>query len=372
MAEAWAGIAKTTIENHIRDVEPTILRRRIIPAMLETMGRIKTNLSGTKLTWRVGKKRVGLTPYDDMMAVAFQRINRHEVPELDYRGYVSSEAYSELDRLRNRGSEAIVKKISEIAEVLLEDVVENFHEEMFKDGNAAGNESRFHGLESWFSTTGVASVGENRILVNNDNYAGLDSTLGAFGGTWEDDGSGNTVWPEGTGDVEFDFWTPPVIDYNSAGFSSTATWKANSIAAMRYALYACMRNTGSLRDIAFILDGSMHREFKDEMQLKERIIVNRNAEQSNLVALGFASLDFDGYEVTWEYGVPRSTTAQDNRVGYLLNFAKLELCSLYPQVFQPHGPEWSIERLAYQILIAIFGNFRTTSPRYHAKLTTIN
>lgn len=365
MAEAWVGIAKTTLSQYIRREEPAALRRRVILAMLEKRGRIKMNASGKDMDWPVKYRRAGLRAYEDFEALVFQRMNRHQRPVLNWGAYEATEAYSKLDELRNRGKEALVRKISEIGETLMEDAREGLHAEMYTRQQTSGNSNKFGGLESIFSNTGSVATGNSKVFVPNDTYAGLSTALQNFGGSWDVDGSGNSKWPDGSGDIAYEFWSPVMIDYRSTGFSSTQTWKANCIPAMRYAITCADRNESAMSDKFFLIDRTMLSDFKDEQQLKEKIEVTSD---TPVRSLGFSTVRFDGYDVTSEYGVPASTSTNDNRVGYLVDISGIELQSLNDTVFSLDGPEWSIERQAHLIVVFIAGQLRFTSPRHQTKL----
>lgn len=364
MSEAWVGILKTTIPQFIRKVEPATMRRRAVMAMLQKKGRVSFNNTGHSMDWRVKKKRNVLTPYTDMQQLNFQRLSRFEEAVLPWRAYVMNEVYSEPDRLRNSGTEAIVKDVSNRVEEALEDAQEAFHDEFYIDGNAAANSERMHGIESFMGTTGAQAAGNNKIIVPSDTYATLLTNLGNYGGSWSTVSS-NVNWPDGTGDIEYEYWTPTIIDYRSSGFSSTATWQANCIAAMRYALTSKSRNKAQSDSQFFLLERTMLAEFKTEQELKERISVDKS--DSPLRSLGFQAVRFDGVDIIDEYGIPVST-GTDTRVGYLIDIDDIELKIQHDRLFKPWGPTFDEKQLAYLITIGIFGNFRFKRPGRQTKL----
>lgn len=366
MVASWEGIVKTTIADYLKDEEPAALRRRVFMGMLEKTGRISYDHDGDYIDWPVKKKRAQMTPYEDFQAMTFARMNRHERPQLGWRGYTATEALSEMDRLKNRGKPAIVKKFTTMTETLMEDCEEYIHGELYTDGEASGNENKFHGLESIFGTTGSVLTGNTRVFAPSDTYAGLSTTLQAFGGTWSTSG-GNSEWPNGTGSIEYEFWSPTVIDFRSTLYGTGATtWKANCRAAMRYADTCAMRNMGDKKNKFYLLERTMLSDLKDELELKEQIQVL--ATDTPMHSLGFNQLRFEGYDIATEYGIPTSTSSNDNRVGYLIDLNAIEFMSMYKSIFEPKGPEWEKTRQAYLLMINVFGNLRFKSPRFQTKI----
>jgi hypothetical protein len=365
---SWVGIVRSTIADYLREAEPAALRNRVFFGMLEKLGRIKYNCSGDYVDWPIKKKRATMSPYEDFMTMQFGRMNRLERPILDWRGYTATEALSEMDKLKNRGPQAIVKIFSEMTETLMEDCEEFIHGEVYTDGNASGNENKWHGLESIFGTTGSVLTGNSRVFNPSDTYANISTSLGTFGGSWSyAPSTTNVEWPNGAGDISYEAWSPLVIDIRSTAYGTGATtWKGNCMAAMSYACTSGYRNAGDDKNKVFLLDREWLGELKDELRLKEKIEVTST--DTPLHSLGFQRLRFDGYDVTTEYGLPRSSSANDTKVGYFLDFSKIEFMCMYPKMFEVKGPEWDVQRQAYLLLINSFGNMRFKSPRYQTKL----
>jgi hypothetical protein len=79
------------------------------------------------------------------------------------------------------------------------------------------------------------------------------------------------------------------------------------------------------------LNDELYRQFLEELDDSERLIVKRGDGQG-LYALGFTDVvNFDGVDVTYEYGIPSG-------LGYGWSaWTTLELCSLQGQLFVPRG-----------------------------------
>lgn len=364
MADTWERIVNTTIHKYIREVEVGVLRNRKVLAMMREKGRISFNHSGDLMDWKVRYKRAPMQGYADMDTLTFSRRDRWKTAQLDWRGYAATDSMTKKERLQNKNTEAIVKVYSEIAMNLMEDMEDQFGDEIYIDGNAAGNSKRIHGLESFLGNGGAASAGY--IASPSDTYAGLVTTLGNYGGSWTQNGSSQVEWPSGRGDAHYDFWSPLIVDYTDTAWSaSTKTWPNTCREALIYGIIKSRRNKSKRGYLdMIILDNELFRQFRDKVESNERLVVNRN-EKQGLVSLGFTDVvNYEGVDISYEYGIP-------NNVGYGLCTECMELCSLQPQLFVPEGPDFDISTQSYRFSIDFFGNMKTASPRNFVKWMSV-
>lgn len=359
MAE-WSRIVNTTIHKFIREQEINILRNRKLLALLKSKGRISMNNSGDIMDWKVKYKRIPMVGYADMDTLTFSRKDRWKTAQLDWRGYAATDAMTKRERLINKNTEAIIKVYSEIATSLMEDMEDQFGDELYVDGNATGNSKRIHGLESFFGDTNVeASAGY--IYPPSDSYAGLTTTLGNYGGNWSTVSS-NVNWPTGTGDAHYDFWSPLVVKYTSNSWAATTkTWPNTCREALRYGIIKGRRNKSKrgMMDLV-LLENELFRQFEEKIESTEQLRTMRG-EAVSLLSLGFTdTINFEGTEVTYEYGIPTN-------VGYGLCTEAMELCSLQGQLFGPEGPDFDPASQSYRFSIDFFGNLKVASPRTFTK-----
>lgn len=356
MAAPWSRIVNSTIRKYIKEKEVNILRNRKLTALLKKKGRISFNWSGIAMDWKVKYKRVRLTPYADGDTLQFDRKDRYKTAVLDWRGYSSTDSMTKGEFLQNRSTEAIIKVYDEIATDLMDDMEDALGEEFYIDGYAAVNSKRIHGIESFMQA--AQNVG-NGAATCSGSFAGLSCVLGAYGGTW------SGTWPHGRGDAQFDFWTPTVVDYGDTLFSATNTWAANCVEAISFGIIKTKKSKsakGQL-DVIFI-DDEMFRQYQNVYRTKERIIVERQADKSPLVALGFSDvINQDGIDVTWEFGLPQA-------VGYGFNCDMMELRSQQAQVFVPEGPDQDIATKSWRFSVDMYGN-AVWNPKYFLKFVKL-
>ena len=369
MAE-WARVVNTTTRQFIRDEEVNILRNRKVTAMAKSRGRIKMNAGGgDKLDWKVRFKRAPMTGFADTDTLSFSRQNRWKTAELDWRGYASTDSMTKREKLINTSVEAIIKVYDQIARNLMDDMEDQFADEFYIDGNATGNSKRIHGLESFCGVTGAYSGGF--VGDPSDTYANLSTVLGNYGGAWS-----GTTWPIGTGDAHYDFWSPTLVDYTDTAWeASTKTWPNTCIEALRFGILHAQKNKSKKGMLDMIvLDTELYRQFLAKLEAKENIYVSRGKSSEGLQTLGFTDVqNFDGVDVTSEYGLPAATGntgaiagISGTRVGYGFNFDHLELCSLQSQLFVPEGPDFDIASQSWRFSVDFYGNMRC-NPRYFVK-----
>lgn len=348
---SFSRIVHSTIREYLRREEVNILRRRRLLALLKDKGRITYGHKGTQLDWKVRHKRAPILQYADAEQLSFPRRNKRLTATLPWRSYAVTDSVTKMERLQNKGVEAIVKIFANIGKELGEDIKDQFCEELFVDGAASGNEKRVHGLDTIFQGTSPNANGY--IVTPAGTYAGLSMVLANYGGNW----TGN--WPDGYGDSHYDFWSGLQVDYTDTAWDpTTKTWPNTNIEAMRYGIINAERNADMLDVI--LLQKELYRQFLDSIDEKERIAVHRSKEKSSLVSLGFNDVQqLDGVDVTWEHGVPSG-------VGYGLCLEYAELCSLQDRLFSPEIKDFDISGMSFRFAVDFYGNLKF-NPRCHVK-----
>ena len=367
MSATSESVLNTTMRKYFRGEIVAVLRSRKLLAMLESRGQITFNNSGADsgdddMQWQVRFKQNELQGFDETTVLTFGNINRHKKATLPWRGYIMPEGMHYLDRLKNRGSEALINKWSSIAEWMMQDVRENLGPELYVDGNAAGNTQKLHGIESFMSVSGA--LASSLVGDPNDTYAGLATALGNYGGSW------TGTWPVGSGSATYDFWSPIVVDYtNTAWPQSTKTWPYTALDATRYGLMKARRNDDVDNMISVVIhEQEMFRNFVTLFQTEERlnIIKGREGGSSGLVKLGFGDiLNFDGTDITWEFGCP-------SNVGYGWCMGALELACLGEELVDVQGPSFDPASQTERFWVAMPMNLKFKTVRNFLKFSAIS
>lgn len=367
MPQEWSRIVNTTIHEYIREVEANILRNRKLLALMKERGRITFDHAGDLMDWKVQYKRAPMQGYADSDTLTFSRRDRWKTAQLQWRGYAATDSMTKLEKLKNKNVEAIIKIYDSITKNLLDDLEDQFGDEFYIDGNAAGNSKRIHGIESFMGQTGTAQP-NGFVGVTNSSYGGLTCGLGDYGGNWSLNGSSQTTWPVGTGDAHYDYWSPLIVDYtNTSWAAATKTWPNTCREALRFGIVHSKKNKSmkGLLDLV-LLDSELYRQFQEKVDVNERLTVTGGNKKNSLYSLGYGDvINYEGAEVTYEYGVLPNT-------GYGWNLDYAELCSLQSQMFIPEGPDFDIASQSWRFSIDFFGNLKFGSVRYFTKWMKIS
>jgi hypothetical protein len=234
------------------------------------------------------------------------------------------------------------------------------------DGYAAGNELRFHGLESFLGYNGTINVATGATRTANaadpfaapsDTYAGLSTVLGAYGGSQK-----SGVWPNGEAESEYDFYSPIICNYTSSYFGGT-TWTANCTKALREALHQTRRNDTKQDQVDMcLMDRRLYIDFLNKLDEKERVVVSRT---NGLRSYGFTDVfEFDGVECSSENSIPAG-------VAYGLAIGNMELLCMEGQLYNSEGPFYDEITQQYRYVVSTLGNLKFKSPRNFFKLAAV-
>jgi hypothetical protein len=368
---AFSRTAATTLANHIREVEESMLRNYQMGALLEAGGRVNYNNSGEGFDWPVQYRMHKVEGNTGETQRNFARRNLWKTASLEFRGYQTTDSMYYREFRSNKGPEGVVKVFDNFVERLETSLTQGLGGEYYADGSASGNEQSWHGLESMFvlngtvnSTSGAQRSANAADIVGypNDTYSGLSTVLGNYGGENE---SGQ-YWPDGIADAEYDFWSPLVVNYTTTHAdlpSSTNTWAGQGDEAMRYAIINAQRNTSKNGQITnILLSRDLYMGLLNIIDTKERIQIS--SEQS-LRALGFKNvLNFDGIEVSWEAAIASG-------VGYGINYDNMELKSMDESLLRSEGPEYDIHSQSFNAVVSTLSNLKFSSPRNFFKLAAL-
>lgn len=357
----FARSIATTIVNHLREEEIASLRKYMVLAAIEQRGNVRMNMAGRGFDWEVSYRLHKPSGNNGETPRSFARQNLWKKAELEYRGYQATDVLYRKELLENRGTSALVNVASKMSSRLLTSIEQYLSQEVYIDGNAAGNELRYHGLESFLGNDGTITVSSGAKRSANaadpfgyptDTYAGLSTELGYYGGSQLEG-----VWPAGKADSEYDFYSPLIVNTTSSYFGAT-TWASNCVKALREGLHFAKRNDTKEDAIDLVvMDRKLFIDFLNAQDSKERIIVSGN---NGLKSLGFSTVEFDGVELGTEYGIPANTA-------YGLAIGNIELLNMESQMFNSEGPFYDEQTQAYRYVVSTLGNLKFKSPRSFIK-----
>lgn len=362
MADEWIGIVNTNSKKFFKGAQDNTVRGRLLLAMAQKRKRLTYNESGYAMQFGIKFTHPEVRAYGDGGLVDFERSDLFRQLSLDWRGYITADMMTSKEYHMNKGNEALIKRYARIMPDLETAMREKMSAELYIDGNATGNDNRWHGAESW-AGAGTCAAGDI-VAVPDDNYAGFDTDLQSEGGTWSTDLSTKpnstiaTDWPEGTGDPEYDWYSPLLLNWSSTAWTGTATFISTGERVLRRGcLFQSARcGEGGFPTIA-MLAGHLFYDLENLYSTRSNIFVPHKESQD----LGFQGvLSLDGLAIHHEYGVAVNT-------GWLLNLSKMKIRCLGNMLMMPDGPHWDPRTQSYLFSVGNFGNIEW-NPKYQGKL----
>ncbi len=359
MAE-WAGIVNTTAPKYLKGAEDLTIRNRLLLSKLKKDGRITFNNDGYNQIWTVECFQPPVEVAGDDGNIAFGRNDLYRQLTTDWRGYRATDKMTEKEMQMNRGTAAIVNRYGQILPNLTKSVTDRLSSEVYKDGSSDPN--RLHGLETFMSQS--SCVAADRIAKPSATYAGQSVAVGAQGGTWTSalavspNASIAKDWPNGSGDSEFDYLAPKLVNWSSTSWGTGSTSWADNCMRVLSQMHTWLTMTAGKEGAPKldVMSANLFYDYKNTLYSKQRIQLNH----PEALELGFSDvLNQDGVMVTADFDCPVN-------VGYSLNTDQMELGSLFSKLLQNHGPEWSIKDAAWLFLISFFGNCKY-KPKYFGK-----
>lgn len=349
-----ARIDVGVINDHIEQLVEPGMRKHILLAMMRKRGRLKFNCHSKARDWRIKYKRTEPVPHDDMSPINFVRVNRHKDAVLPWRSYAQGEFFTKYEKLVSQNPKtALIKIVDNLTGEMTSDINEYFHLEAYNDGYE--NTDRLHGLESMFGHTGSV-ITNSPAYAPSDTYGGLSTTLGNYGGTWSTGVS--NAYPMGTGDLQYQFWSPLILDEEASFWDSTTkTWKGGTWReTIRFANTYQETLHSKIPDF-YLMTAEKLRLAKQSMDDKERVIVTSGSEVADL---GFKTMKFEGVDLLSEYGVP-------DGAAYGIYVDSMELCSMQSKLFMI-DQEDDIVLSSRRLAIDFYGNMRFKSPAHFVKI----
>jgi len=323
---------------------------------LKSAGRVSFGNGGNQIEWRPTlSARTIRAGAGNPSGVSFNQTTTEKVAQLPYRTYDMGEHTTKFEKLATQSGGGYFGSITKILKSLSKDFIRDYGPKFYKDGSATGSKD-IHGLESWFGSTGALI--SNSVFVNpSDTYAGLSTALGVTG-SWTAEASNG--WPTGTGDVEYHSFSPFLIDYNATALGGSTTNFANQWEFAINRVQTYMLVLQRVTPNSLYLAPSLYASAKDSLKGAQRFTTTAD---SSLVRLGHRTLQYDGMEVTTEYGIPTA-------VGYFLSWEYLELRVMGSQLIEMEE-DYDIRTGQKLYKLDTYQNLVCDAPSYQGKMLAI-
>lgn len=372
MAEEWVGFVHQASAKYSKIITDLTVRHQLALRLLERRGNINLGVDGSYETiYPVDWKDAPITSLGYGGQASYSPRDYTKTATIEWRGYLTTDMMHIKEQSELGGSTArFVDRYKRIVPKQLKGMRKKIGLEIYTDGGANGNQDRFCGLETFCNADVTATTGtdaDDLIAKPDDTYNGLDTDAGTAGSWSTAMGTGNfpndaiaTDWPEGTGDVEYDYWTPKLVNWSSTSWPSGASnaWSDTGAYVLRRTIQWLQQTAGmDGNTLLVMLSGALMTDFKNAQEAKIRTI----AQHPEARDLGFPEvLEYDGAMLKTEYGVPADT-------GYVFNMDEVSLEILDKEFITTRGPLLDPDSLAYKWFAYTFGNYKFI-PKFCAKL----
>ena len=373
MSDEWIGLVHQASPIWSKKIVDLTVRKQITLALMTKAGNIKLGVDTSyEENYPIDWKDAPVSTLGFGGGATYEPRDYTKTATIEWRGYIATDMMHIKEQSLLGGSTArFVDRYARIVPKKLKGMRKKFGQEFYIDGNASGNQDRFCGIESFCGADVTATTGtdvDDLMALPSDTYNGISTELGA-NGDWSDDlGAGNFPndavakdWPEGSGDTEYDYWSPKLVNWSSNAWpsGSSNTWSDTGAFALRRTAQWLRQTAGVESDtLLAMMNGALMTQFKDAQEAKLRTLAQHPQGRD----LGFPGevLEYDGMMLKSEYGVPVNTC-------YVLNMDEVELDILDKEFVTNRGPLLDPHSLAYLWFGFTFGNFKFI-PKFCAKL----
>ena len=357
----WSAVVNTTAARYLKGASDETVRERVVFALMQKRKRILYDWDGKEVTQQ---HMYGLPETEAYSGgtIDFEASDVYRQTTHNWRQYITQDKMTEKDRAMNSGVPQLVNRYANIMKNMRSSMTAKFGTELYVDG--ATYTDRMEGMETFCADDAATVVGD-LVARPSDNYGGQSTIPGTLAGSWSTDLSTkpNAVlavdWPSGSGDPEFDWLSPKLINYTSTNWGTgTNTWLDNCEISIRRGILWCRLTGGAEGTPNIVMLGEdLYSDYMQKQEAKTRIIVPYKEVQD----LGFPEgARQEGASIMTEFGMTSS-------IGYLINPNKMEMRILGSQLFTVKGPEWDIRTMSWLFLMYWMGNLYF-QPKYFGKL----
>lgn len=360
-------IVNTAIPKFERELTDLTKVKHLPLAMMQERGRVRTGVDGGYETrYLVDYKECPTTGFRHGSKATYAARDYTRWAVMDWRGRMATDSMHEDEYLKIRGSQtAIVNRYKRIIPKMLTGLRNSVSDAFFLDGGATGNEDEFEGIETLMGvgTSGNAPAVGDIVCYPDDTYNGLSTQL-AQGGTWTSDlttkpsAAIGSDWPEGSGDREYHYWSPLLVNWSSSAWgTSQVGWEDNCLRSLSRTIMWMRHTQGVTGQIVAVVAQNLMAGLKAVLEAK----VRHTQPHAEATRLGFPdALNYEGAALTTGYGVPSNTV-------YLFEVDNVDLMFLTDKTVETHPVQWEQHDLAYNFLALTSGNYKFV-PKFCAKM----
>lgn len=351
--EATAQAIKAIAPKYLPGAVDHTIRNRFLLSYLQKAGRFVFNVDGRDCTWNV-KIRQPEVRSTGGQRPQFVQSDVHEQLNITHAQLEGTDTIDRNTMMVNKGETQIVNLTEEKLNDLVDSLADKLCSQVYINNSTDTNQ--YTGLQTFIQ--GEVTSNNDRVAVpaSGTTYGGKSIVLGAAGGTWSANlasanrfNSGLTNdWPEGSGDSQYDYLAPKILNYTGSWSSGTNDWATNCEKLIRRARVMINSLSGKGRaPMLHVLSSQLYNELQDTVQVRERLKPSDYADK-----MGFPeTLSYEGALVEYDFDCPAGK-------GFALNPQEMSLYSIEKGLMYVDGPTWDTREQAYLFLVGAFGNFR--------------
>lgn len=337
-----AEIIATTRQRWIKGAVDLTMQQRAWLALMKSMGRIEFNMSGDYLEFSIKNDIRNWSPHVDYSQITYSPSNLHDKALIEWIELTMVDVYSKMERLKNRGDEARVKKIEGILKDMQKDAAASFGKLLFLDRDVAANAGNLWGFLS-FTSHGSQTITDEEATTLNQTYANHSTS--------------RTTKTSNVKAEAYGYWSPTKINSTVQG----ETWAADADHHMRR-LISRAGKTNSAKDQRLDLILCPKTSYELFLNLAEQRQQQhiRRGDNLGIVKLGFDAISYDGVEITYDDDIPATDTegATIRAIGLNMDQAGLEVMT--GQLFDDEsmGGKIDVDQLTKKFLLTFNGNLK--------------
>jgi len=365
MAEQWELILNQAIPEYVKEVVDATIYKRLWLSMLQARGKVKLGVPGSYAKKRpVDWKEVPIQDFTHGTNPDYAPRDYLKWVEMGWKGSYASDSmdYIEYKEIAHSPN-TVVDRYARIIPKMLQGLRNFIGKQLYSDSTATGNSNGFDGVETACGDS-TCAVGD-LVALPDGSYQGLDTDL-AQAGTWSTDLTTSpnstiaTDWPEGSGDSEYAYRAPKLVNWSSNAWgTSKVTWESNCQRAVSRTadwIRTTYGGEGEGSSLMGMFSTGMMSGFKNSLRASNLILTPHRESDK----LGFGDvLNFEGVGMHSEYGCPVNT-------GYILDMDDITISFLGDKMIETFGP-FKESDMMWKWNAIVLGNIEL-NPRRLAKL----
>lgn len=369
--------------NNIRTAAPQYMssfadlthRGHILFALMQEQGMFEYNATSASTIYQIQVREPEVRTSQDTTRKVFQNSNVFEQCQVGVRWYEATDMLSEIQWKENQGKTSLINLYDTKMKNLGTAMVRRLQEWAYRDGNVAPYTDGFQGFESCLGE-GTVGAGD-KIAMPSDSYAGQNTALQTFGGTWSSDLAAadrpnSTLandWPFGSGTSNYDAFSPTLLNYSSTRWGSGTTyWQDNCEEVLREGSAMMQAKNGFLNTsdvpVVYLMAPNLYVQAKNFYSTRFRMAAPYRDSEVGFPSAGTLSLD--GVVLKSDWACPAN-------VFYGLCPQHMELfwmicrnASGENPMIDVDGPVWDTPTASYLMRVAAGGNLRM-QPKFMMK-----